>query len=195
MWPSQDIWTLTNQPKFPNLQLQNNFWLCKMHFLIHLKLMHKFQLQKKLANDSIFKQKNLPPCPPRMTPVAKVKQFLVSATLIHSVSVGWSRALTGISLICLCFPAKTIISCSSGMYSTWCTFLPSPIRQISSLSKSTQNSPSSVPTTYRAKQVKKKRKIVKSVLRHCIEIDKERKNNLPFGLYQWDRQIKHCCFW
>ena len=140
-------------------------------------------------------KKKLPPCPPRMTPVAKVKQFLVSATLIHSVSVGWSRALTGISLICLCFPAKTIISCSSGMYSTWCTFLPSPIRQISSLSKSTQNSPSSVPTTYRAKQVKKKRKIVKSVLWHCIEIDKERKNNLPFGLYQWDRQIKHCCFW
>jgi hypothetical protein len=27
--------------------------------------------------------------------------------------------LTGISRICLCLPARAIISCSSGMYSTW----------------------------------------------------------------------------
>ena len=51
-------------------------------------------------------------------------------------------------------PAKTIISCSSGMYSTWCIFLPSPIRQISSRSKSTQKRPSSVPTTIRSLSIR-----------------------------------------
>jgi len=43
-----------------------------------------------------------------MTPVAKRRQPLVSATLIHSVSAGWSRALTGIKRICLCLPARAI---------------------------------------------------------------------------------------
>ena len=46
----------TNQPTFPNLQRQNLFWPSKMHFQIHLKLMHKFQLQKSQQMISIFKQ-------------------------------------------------------------------------------------------------------------------------------------------
>merc|ERR550519_927657 len=53
----------------------------------------------------------------------------------------------GMSRICLCLPASTMMSCSSERYSTWWIFLPSPIRQISSLSRSTQKRPSSVPTT------------------------------------------------
>ena len=146
-----------------------------------------------------------------MTPVAKRRQPLVSATLIHSVSAGWSRALTGIKRICLCLPASAIISCSSGMYSTcqcqrkvselklfgpddpmftptdnrrihyyfrcinriffethfvtlfwstWWIFFPSPILPISSLSRSTQKRPSSVPRTIRSRSMRQAERAV-----------------------------------